>query len=289
MPVLTNCEFPAFDFLLEMGSSFNIAYEIGGNGILWPAQGIYNILSFEPGKAYMVKTNQEKTITYPECETSFKERIIPQLVPAIENSPWQIPSASPGYHIIGLNPESKENNFQPGDLIGAFTGSGVCAGITEIQKSPMALLVNPDDFTSPEIDGFMESEPFHFKLFNPASGSVSSLSVSFDDAYQDCNGKFKVNGVSVISSATITNEGEFPGLNDQISIYPNPSNGIFNISGIDGNSNVGLKVINVHGETILEKIMDASCKFDISNQPKGIYLVRLKFKDSFNNFKVILE
>ena len=57
----------------------------------------------------------------------------------------------------------------------------------------------------------------------------------------------------------------------EISVYPNPSNGIFQVD-VKNNQNVNITIVNVLGETVLEKkISDTSVTLDLSNAPAGVY------------------
>jgi len=67
--------------------------------------------------------------------------------------------------------------------------------------------------------------------------------------------------------------------NDQINIYPNPSNGIFTLENLTGFSNLlGLEITNITGKTIYTREhvpLNAPLQINISNHPKGIYFLKL--------------
>ena len=74
-------------------------------------------------------------------------------------------------------------------------------------------------------------------------------------------------------------------------IYPNPSNGILNIS-IDNsqfnNSNIICKITDIHGKIIFESLtIENKQIIDLSEKPKGIYLVQFK-TDSKSYFSKIV-
>lgn len=289
MPVLTNCDVSVFEFLPEMGPAFVLAYEIGGSGLLWPAQGIYNLLAFKPGKAYMVKTTQQKNFTFPGCDKMTKEYFIQPAVPGIDNSPWQIPQCNPGYHIIGIGKEAFGEDVVKGNLIAAFTENGLCAGITVIKDGPTALLVNADDITTTNIDGFIEPEKMNFKLFKPETSEILPLAMQYDDTYADHVGKFKVNGISVIKQVLTNSGSESSSIQQDVSIYPNPSTGIFYISGIEDKSETRLTVLNSYGQIIIETILTEAHEFDLSSEPPGIYFVQIFQKYESRILKIVRE
>lgn len=62
-----------------------------------------------------------------------------------------------------------------------------------------------------------------------------------------------------------------------IMVYPNPTNGIVNIS---GENIVNVEIVNIMGQVVLSKICDADeTSIDISSLNSGVYLIKLKTKD----------
>ena len=76
--------------------------------------------------------------------------------------------------------------------------------------------------------------------------------------------------------------------NKAISIYPNPSNGILNIRGIQTESNV--LITDMQGKTVFEKrgIKDEK-NIDISNLVDGLYIVTFDTKGTTKNLKLIIS
>ena len=73
---------------------------------------------------------------------------------------------------------------------------------------------------------------------------------------------------------------------NKFSIYPNPSNRIFNIDGLTKTSTVN--IFNSFGKLLSVEIN--SSKIDLSSQPNGIYLVNIQDSNgSFLSKKIILE
>ncbi len=66
--------------------------------------------------------------------------------------------------------------------------------------------------------------------------------------------------------------------NTQITMYPNPSNGQFNIDGVNQGMNV--EIYDYAGRIITNMVADKeTMKVDMSNQPNGLYLVRILSKE----------
>lgn len=91
--------------------------------------------------------------------------------------------------------------------------------------------------------------------------------------------------------------GEILGISENVSnenliIYPNPSNGIFQIYESQSkllNQVCELDVINTMGECAYHTIAIPS-ELDLHNQPKGMYVIRIRFKNgACENHKVIVQ
>ncbi len=77
-------------------------------------------------------------------------------------------------------------------------------------------------------------------------------------------------------------------LNDnEISIYPNPSTGLLNISNIN---NAQVSLFNIVGQTVVEiNNTDLNQQINISNLDNGTYFVRIEMNDIVKTQKIILE
>ena len=74
-----------------------------------------------------------------------------------------------------------------------------------------------------------------------------------------------------------------------INIYPNPSEGIFNISYSKNIGDVKVTIVSYDGKLIYDEIHNSdSNKIDISDRPSGSYLIRFNFKDKTLVSRIIL-
>jgi alpha-tubulin suppressor-like RCC1 family protein len=73
-----------------------------------------------------------------------------------------------------------------------------------------------------------------------------------------------------------------------MSIYPNPTTGIFQIKSDLPTSDANIKVYNTHGQTIYESAQFVE-EIDLSNQPKGVYFLQIKSQEGIINKKLILQ
>jgi len=77
------------------------------------------------------------------------------------------------------------------------------------------------------------------------------------------------------------------GFNSQINIYPNPSNGIFNIDrAIEGST---LRIFNAFGEEIKQLELSTNDMIDLIDQPKSVYFIRIETEAGSHFEKLILN
>lgn len=90
-----------------------------------------------------------------------------------------------------------------------------------------------------------------------------------------------VNGTLSVNNIDFTNV---------VSVYPNPSSGIFNIEW-PNNENTTITVYNYLGQKILEEknITNGSYPLDLSNQSKGLYILKIYSNGKLASKKIILE
>ena len=62
---------------------------------------------------------------------------------------------------------------------------------------------------------------------------------------------------------------------NNIKVYPNPSNGMFNVYA-ENSSEIKCEVFNLYGQVILSKTENSNKTFiDLSNKPHGVYVIRV--------------
>ncbi len=77
--------------------------------------------------------------------------------------------------------------------------------------------------------------------------------------------------------------------NNSVSIYPNPSNGLFTVE-LNNNQNSSITVFNTLGEKIIEeKLSNSITAFDLSNIPRGVYFCQVKNEMAIRNIKLIVR
>ena len=280
IPVLSSSPCNTVDLFDGVGG-LDIVKDVAGNGVYWPAYGINSIAYLQPGKAYYVRMNTGGNINFASSDnTNFKPTL-----PEFSQTPWNKVVNTPASHLVafmaGLSP------VKPGDIIGGFTPEGICAGATEISNpdEAFALTLNADDADSPEKEGFISGNPINYKLYRPATGEIFELAVIYD---QNMNtGLFEFNGISRITDVRMLVTGISDAESGNLKIYPNPSTGHFTIEGM--NKNVNVRVFNAFGEEVYHGGVRLPAQIKISDQPKGVYYVRMETAGSIKTEKMVIQ
>ena len=67
LPVISDCAVPYTELIAQLADKLIAVTEIGGTGMLYPGQGIYNLPELRPGKAYSIKMSESADFTFPDC------------------------------------------------------------------------------------------------------------------------------------------------------------------------------------------------------------------------------
>jgi len=262
---------------LFSGTGLVIAKDIAGVGVYWPDYGINTIGNLLPGSAYYALMNTFGAVTFP---SSLKNGWNGEL-PAVRHPdhPWNKVNMSPSSHLIAIE-ISGLNGLMAGDIIGVFGSNGDCYGFTEITSTTINAFITAyaDDELTVEKDGFGELEPMAFKVYRPSTGESDDVEVEYH-LHLPQTGYFTGEGLSAIKmlkfySTGIGNSGE-----SQVGIYPNPTDGLIWLTGIDGFCSI--EIIGGHGTSVktISTTGLQSLSIDISGLSSGIYQVRISGVD----------
>nr|NQU92466.1 S8 family serine peptidase [Bacteroidota bacterium] len=283
MPVICNYPVDAATTLAPL--DLVVAKDVAGTGVLWPGMGINTLGNLNPGMAYYTLLNAGGSITFPP--NSGKDVVVEPTMVKMPENPWNEIQISSSSHLIAIIAEGIED-IVIGDIIGVFSPDNWCYGITEIEDLEQNALITAyaDDMTTSEKDGFTEGESFYLKSYRPETGQVYDLEAQFIPDMP--NGVFFANeGLSAISQLKLSSNGVGGQASSGISIYPNPTNGIVWITGIQGYHEVTL--MNNTGMILLTREnyeQDETC-IDMSSFSSGVYQVRLTGEKSTIIRKVI--
>lgn len=283
LPVVCNHNPTTEDIFMPVVSDLLIVKEIAGTGIYWPSMSINTLPQLEAGKAYLVKMQSSSSVTFPANSTKSETFVNPNI--PVKCEAWGPPVHTANSHIIAI-PESVRvtGGILDGDFIGAFTTEGVCAGLAQL-KGNSSITIFEDDPLVDEKQGFATGELMNFRIYKPAGGELLEVEVEFDPSFHD--GNFDAMGVSVVSgmkttASSFTGQKAFKPM-----VYPNPTSGKINISNIAAPAVIS--ILNSKGEDILnQNVSQSMTDLDLSNNPPGIYLLRIKNVSGVFNRKIIV-
>ncbi|HQF01271.1 MAG TPA: carboxypeptidase regulatory-like domain-containing protein [Bacteroidales bacterium] len=270
-PILVDCNLDAAEVFGGI-TGFIIGYEVAGNGIYYPAGSIATLTTLVSGKAYWVKVSGATTYTFPECVKGAKASYIAPLRHT-NTTPWNEPTYTGSSHIVVFNADASVS-FAKGDMIGAFTNDGACAGLTLCDGKAVSLALFADDITTSVKDGFVQGESLTFKLYRQSNDTEYILVVSYSSQAPNYDGLFEANGLSVINNVTMYATGIGSQDLTSLTVYPNPSQGLFNVSVDNHSQDVNWVVTDAKGRYVMEGRLADSHQIDLRTQPKGIYFIK---------------
>jgi hypothetical protein len=132
-----------------------------------------------------------------------------------------------------------------------------------------------DDPTTAEKDGFFDGEMILFKNLTGFQ-NLEGLNPAFDPQLPQSNGLFTENGLSAITGfEAVTGIGN-EGFVATINIYPNPSNGVINITGLETGAKVS--VSDIHGQLVLIESSTSGLvrTIDLTRFNPGDYFIKIE-------------
>jgi len=288
IPILSNCNAPVETIFASNMNKITVIKEIAGPNIYWPAMNIKTLLTLQPGKAYLIYITQVFTVTFPAC-TDFKDVEIVNPI-LINNSPWITPVMTPSNHSIAL-PVAVFDKLMAGDIIGAFTDDGICAGLVSVDdlSTSVLLQVFGDDPTTFEKDGYEDNEILNFKLYRPQLEQEIMIGFDFDASLHSSDGRFATDGLSAASKIVFnpTFIGEHG--NNSISFYPNPSNGLVDFVAGDNQKSFDVTILDLTGQKVYQTTFSAKARINLSEAPKGIYIVKIESGNFIKVEKLVVQ
>lgn len=84
-----------------------------------------------------------------------------------------------------------------------------------------------------------------------------------------CGSEYKSQDQRIIADEEISING-----NQELYVYPNPNEGVFDIS-VDEEESIVVQIYNVNGVMVKNECLSEDKKMDITDNPAGIYLLRI--------------
>lgn len=236
--------------------------------------GWYGTLNtLQPGKGYMYysKSSDDKTLVY---QTSRGEAIVENITPdgnifmPREASFADNMTVTAVVELEGV--ELRNGNYE----VAAFVGKDCRGSVKLMYVEPL------DRYIAFLLIAGDKEESLRFALTDG-----DKISWSNDNLMYSTNAI-----IGDLSEPTVLHFGPL-GLDDNyenmISVYPNPSTGIYNIQ---GNGIHKVEIINTFGQVVLSKeIVEDNVQIDLSNYAIGVYLLRVITDNSISTKQLIKE
>jgi hypothetical protein len=286
IPVLCDQPVPSADIFSQFGNHLLFAFDLGSELIYWPDGGLYSLEVLEPGVGYLVNLHQAANATFT-CGGADNSNLAKAQAATYENAPWTC--AKTGVqHFIAIH-HSAVADLEKGTFIGAFDAQGNCVGFTQYngQAGNLLLVANGDDLTTDATDGLAEGEMMTFKVYNPSQMSQTEVEVSFSSSMPNA-GSFAEMGLSMILKMGAGSTAIQENVLSEITLHPNPSNGIFTMEMPSIGQLISITVENSNGKLVYSEQLDHSAtssihQLDLSKETPGVYFVRI----SSNNQTVV--
>ena len=286
IPVLSQQPVPlsVFDPLL---GKIKVVKEVAGWGVFWPEQNLVTLECLEPGKSYFVLMNSGGTLSFP---IDSKHVTVKLDKFRSVNPRWATETNTPASHLVCLEKQAL-TAFSDGDFLGVFTSDGICSGQVEISlnNKPTVISVFGDDDLTLTKDGLFSGETMKFVWFNKTTGEETAVVPTFNPTLPDFIGAFVPNGLSSVSGFHIKGDAGFCLENPEISLFPNPCDGVFGISEIPSGTSIvvtdiGGRIVNYALSTVNGRLT-----IDMSGNPSGLYFVKIGQVGACTVKKVVLN
>ncbi|MEA3444629.1 MAG: T9SS type A sorting domain-containing protein, partial [Bacteroidota bacterium] len=177
-----------------------------------------------------------------------------------------------------------------GDEIGVYSPLGKLIGSAVFTGRNMAVPIWGNDMTTPISEAIAEGENYNLYL---SKASCSDLKPVVVNRWEQGNGQYCENGISVIGKLTTSNIENSLLLMEN---FPNPCNGICSIEfSLPENANISLSIYSVSGKKVAELVNRQFEKgkhiVQLKNRglPSGSYFIKLESErfNKVNNLQII--
>ena len=286
LPIPTLYDVSTASLFAPFLDKLTLVRNILGTEVFWPQTGINTLPILKPGNAYITHAKSSFIVHFPQSGLKNSYSSPNSDFPELPLVSWSFAVASPDVHMISI-PADGFKNLETGDIVGVFTPNNVCAGWAVFENQPLAIPVYGTHETGDEKSGFMANEPFTFRIFRPFNQLYCTAKALFDTTMPD-QGIFRSGGISAISSLYPFDES-FTNFSEEITVIPNPNNGIFVLSGVSNTEEI--VVISQEGQIIktIENNGTSELNVDISENRRGIYLIKIIEKQRVYVKKVVIN
>jgi hypothetical protein len=128
--------------------------------------------------------------------------------------------------------------------------------------------------------------------WSPSGGAGATASNLCPGGYTVC--VTDAGGCVTCKNVTVSSPTGVPAITDNgtIKVYPNPANDFIFVEGtLNGAANMQVNIVNMFGQTVIDKMVHAdgqfSEKISIANIPTGVYFIEISSGDMLRNKKII--
>jgi hypothetical protein len=216
------------------------------------------------------------TLEFEPCAGTSKSAIPANVNTVLLNPEWGTVEATNAVHTLAIT-QSALNNLKTGDIVGVFNSNGQCFGEAQYTGQPFTISAFGDDITTTFPDGFEAGGQFKLMLYRPDENTSFDVDAIYDLSLPNSD-QFGLNGISAITNLKLGTNGLSNTSSQDINIQPNPSNGMFNVSGIQMVESI--IIMTPEGDKIYENAHDGSpsANINISGFSAGIYLIKFEGK-----------
>ena len=294
IPVLSSCEVPV-ENVFNGFEPLEIVKQVAGPYLYWPEYNINTLESLVPGKAYFVASSDAGTVSYPACAKSTPINKWQDSKPS-NFTPWNELQYTASSHAIAFPSNVLAGSgIKVGDIIGAFTPEGLCAGRIEITNlsSNFAIMAFGNDETTTTKDGFEAGEMLQFKAFRPEGNEEINVIVEFNPSLPQ-QGLFVNQGMSAVKTLKLDSIGLEESGSILTEIYPNPSHGIFTLTMSSWPEKMQIHLMDASGQIIKtfkpgSKLNGSAYAFNMSDLPNGVYFLKLVDSGYLEIKKVVIN
>jgi len=219
------------------------------------------------------------------CENSFNSYSVTIDPNALDYS-WTLPASWTGTSTVNSIPTA--SFLTGGDIL--VTANNICGSSlaqlltvtvsivdTSVTQTGSTLTANSLVGTYQWIDCFDNSFVLNAtnQIFNPSTNGNFAV-INMHNGCSDTSSCFTISGLGLNQTTS-----------NWITITPNPSNGIFSINS-DNLNLIEIEIYNLQG-TIVYKSSSSNGSIDLSKEPKGIYLLKIKFDSLIRVEKIMVE
>jgi|GEM_PF-182668 len=291
LPVPSVYPVNAVDVFSQVEGDLIYAFDIQNQGIYWPEGGVFTLNQLKPGLGYLVNMAAAGELTFSDSKASTLAGSLNTAKQSI--TPWENISTG-DYHLLAITDEAL-SEFENGDVIVAFDRNGDFAGqaMIENKNASIVLVAFGDDVTTETQEGFELDEAMNFKLYSSSTKELTDLVAEYNVEMPNA-GNFAENGASMIVKLSYKATGIVEVTPEtSLHVYPNPTNGTFNVSidGVDGT--VEMQVLNAQGQIVMDQQMHTSINSELrialNGNPHGVYFVKVIAGQKILTQKVLVK